>query len=519
MQSQPPSLAVTTGATAPAQGRWRELAIVLGLPLLLGLLAAAAAARLSAFDGWALFEYAYPLGCVSLAVYLQARRPGAYVALTWWVVFLSPFVRRVVDYHSGWTSASPVILATVLVPGVAALALLRHRRAMTGPFATPFVLAALGVGYGYVVGTASQGPAAATFDLLNWAVPMVFGLYLALEWRAYPAIRKAVVRTFGYGLILTGAYGIAQFLLAPGWDAYWMAHCGMGAIGVPEPLRIRVFSTMNAPGPYGILTACGILLLMGGGRQAGPARWPAVILGSAGLLLSMARTAWLGWAVGALVLIRFAPKQRRVSLLLVLAGVMLCGFLVARALPPSGAVAQRVSTMGDIRNDHSFQDRVDLLQSLRGALLDPVGQGLGSTGTAAKLNLGETLDFDNGVANVPYVLGWIGGGLFAVGVGLAFARAWRAQKKVREQDPDALPGAAFAVATAVLLMMLSSNTMLRPEGLLFWSGIGLVLASGFARGADPPPGEERRLENTIAPGSIPAAQQFHPPIHNASNPS
>jgi hypothetical protein len=342
------------------------------------------------------------------------------------------------------------------------------------------------------VGLLRQGPAVATFDLLQWTAPVLFGLYVAQRWRVYPTVRSATIRAFALGLLLMGVYGVVQLLVVPPWDGYWMDNVEMSSIGVPEPMRVRVFSTMNSPGPYAMVTACGLLLLMGAGREAGAARWPAVAAGAAGLLLSLARTAWLGWLVGVLVLIGFADKKDRLSLVGVLLGVGLLAAGSTALLPATDVVTERVASMGDVSEDHSFQERMDFTRSLRGALLDPVGQGLGSTGTAVKLKTHDTLDFDNGLANVPYVLGWPGGLLFAAGVFGVMRAALRRPGRGLRITP--MGAAAVASAVAVLSMMISSNTLLRPVGMLFWAGVGLavagakhrsVAASGQAPGGPP----------------------------------
>ncbi len=60
-------------------------------------------------------------------------------------------------------------------------------------------------------------------------------------------------------------YGIAQFVLLPEWDAQWMRNVielGLDSIGQPEPFAVRVFSTMNSPGSFGIMLMAAIIVAL-----------------------------------------------------------------------------------------------------------------------------------------------------------------------------------------------------------------------------------------------------------------
>lgn len=56
-------------------------------------------------------RYFYTPLAFTVAAILFARFPAAYLVHVWWLWFLTPFVRRVVDFHSGWTEFSPIMLA------------------------------------------------------------------------------------------------------------------------------------------------------------------------------------------------------------------------------------------------------------------------------------------------------------------------------------------------------------------------------------------------------------------------
>ena len=53
-----------------------------------------------------LLLYVFPLMAVSAAVYLYRRNLPGYVTLVCWLWFLSPGVRRIVDYRAAWIPAT-----------------------------------------------------------------------------------------------------------------------------------------------------------------------------------------------------------------------------------------------------------------------------------------------------------------------------------------------------------------------------------------------------------------------------
>lgn len=482
------SLSVASGGLRHPAVSARNQQLAIGT----GLIAVVLVSLLFATGRAGLMEWLYPAGVVAVGFVLLQKFPATYVAFALWVCLLSPELRRVVDWVGGaYNTASPIMLAPYLVLGLAVIVLARHWRFLQSRALLPFTLALGGVVYGFGVGLMRVGLPAASFDMLNWAVPIVFGGFIAVHWRQYPAFRTSLIRTLAWGTLLMGAYGIVQFLFAPPWDGFWMVNSEMTSIGTPEPFNVRVFSTLNSPGPYGIVTAGALLFLLGSGRMAGRLKWVAVALGCVGLLLSGVRTAWLGGFVGALVLIWRAPQGQRSRYI---AGVAAAGVLVVAlsvAGPFADLIGGRFHSMSNITEDHSFQERLMFLDGVGAqAFLNPVGNGLGSAGTATKLTEGKTTDFDNGIANVPYVLGWPGGGLFAAGILLALLGTLRSVRAAQagtasSRHPDLVPTAALAVAVAVLAMMPSANVLLGPGGggLLFWSAVGLALGSDWHREA------------------------------------
>src|ERR1700689_1401054 len=82
--------------------------------LAIGGLVAVSAICLLAGTG-ATLRILYPTMALVVGVFLIFTSKPTYTSFTWWLWFLSPFLRRLIDYHSGWVDPSPVLLAPLLV--------------------------------------------------------------------------------------------------------------------------------------------------------------------------------------------------------------------------------------------------------------------------------------------------------------------------------------------------------------------------------------------------------------------
>ena len=102
-----------------------------------------------AIHAGSMLELLYPLGALTVGVLLYWRYPALYLGFAWWLWFLTPEVRRLVDYQQGWNPESPVMLAPLLVTALGFFALLRHLPELRLYRFFPFGLIFLGLLYGY----------------------------------------------------------------------------------------------------------------------------------------------------------------------------------------------------------------------------------------------------------------------------------------------------------------------------------------------------------------------------------
>ncbi len=415
----------------------------------------------------------YLAGALAIGGFLYFRSPGLYVGFTFWLYFLSPMLRRMVDYQTGWTDFSLVLLAPVLTAALAGLTLVRHAPELLRPAFFPFVLVICGIFYGYAVGVARVGPSAATFGLINWLGPVIFGLHIAINWRCYAQYRETVKAAFSWGALVMGTYGLVQFFLLPVWDAAWMMDVDMTSIGRPEPLLVRVFSTMNAPGPFAIVMMACLLMLF---AAPGWVRWPAAVVGLGSLLLSLVRISWIGGALALLVLVMSVPARQRIYILAIAAAATLLAVPLMTVDEINNTITERLGTLGDVETDHSFMARLAFLGDAVGLAQNQIiGNGIGTVGSANRLagadNYLSIEVFDNGVLELPFVLGWLGALFYIIGFGrimsgLAVGRA----------GGDVFMHTARAIILGAVAHMLATNTLIGVNGMIIWGFVGLFIA-------------------------------------------
>lgn len=419
-------------------------------------------------------KVSYPLLALLSGSLLYLRFPILYVGFVWWVWLLTPGMRRLVDYYQGWDPQNVMMLAPFLVTLLVSFSLLKHLPKLQLQRYLPFGLVLASLLYGYAVGVMRGTVPAATFALLDWLVPALFAFYLAVNWRRYALYREVVRRVFTWGVVLLGCYGLVQYLNPLPWDRYWMLSAPIESIGLPEPFGVRVFSTLNSPGPFAVFVMAGLLLLLNG---RGSLRWPASAAGLVVLLLSLVRSAWGGWIVGFLY-VAARTRRLRLRLLLALAATIAVAAPLLLLGPVAETVGSRVSTLSDPGEDTSFAARAEFYSEFAPrAFLAPVGEGMGGTGLATKLSgtggeLGELGNFDSGVMNIPLTLGWPGTVFYVGALALLLQRALGGGRR-----PDPFATASQGIVLAILAQLVFDDFLVGVTGMVFWSFLGFSLAA------------------------------------------
>ena len=445
----------------------------LGLLLALSLVGGGAAGAFAGAGG--LVQLGFPAGALLLALWLLAtRRTAQYVEFVLWLWLLAPGLRRIVDLGLGWNPVSPIMLAAPVATLVCLLPALSGRRRLHPTMGASLVIALAAVGYGVLVGVLVVGVGSALAAALAWLPPLALGLYVATSNSVEDADLLAVVRrTALLGCLLLGSYGLLQFVSPPPWDVFWLENAPITSAGYPVPYEVRVFSTLNSPAPFACVLGVLLVLLTG---CRGRSRPLAMLAAFVAFGLSVVRTAWLGYVVALFTLL--APGRTRLlrsavvgiglpALLLVLYGGLVTEVIASRLTDTTKSGTQ----------DESFTDRVEFYRTvLPQVLVDPVGEGVGSTGVATKVGnageLGERGNFDGGALEILYVFGLPVGLAFLVSIVLAVRAAWTVASRRGDLEK------AMAAALVGLLVQLPLfNPITTPSGIFFWLLVGVLARS------------------------------------------
>lgn len=428
-----------------------------------------------------ILQLLFPVGCFATGILLYRRYPILYIGFTWWLWLLSPLVSRISDYVSGGGGGRPLIIVTPYLVSVLTFVTFVRHLPKVWKSTLPFVLAFTGVFYSFLVGVSHHfAPDSGDFLLsldptflpyapmkigesfLSWIASILFGFHLFVNWQDYPSYRQNFQRTFLWGVLVAGFYGIVQYLLVPDWDRFWFKNSPDMQLccGSPEPFMLRLWSTSNTPATFSSFMVAGLLLLF---SSPGFLKIPAAIAGYLSFLLSAVRIAWGGWLVGLLVLIVSMKPRFQMRLLVTILVMTLFVASISSIEPFNEVIATRFQTFTNIRQDQSLSERGDIYNDLLNkTLTDGLGRGMGGSKIV-----------DAGILDVLSTLGWFGIFPFLGGTILLLVDLFR----YTEARFDPFMGAARAICLGMFVMLPATNTMMLIHGMLFWSFAGMAMAA------------------------------------------
>ncbi len=403
----------------------------------------------------------FPAGAFTVGLFLYFRYPLLYIGFTWWLWFLTPFIRRLSDYRSSFTEPSPILLAPFLVTFISSITVWKHLPKIYKQGGFPYILSLLAVVYGFLVGLINRSPIKVGIALLDWLCPIVFGLHLLINWQNYLSYRKSFQKIFLWGVIIMGTYGIIQFLIAPQWDIYWLIKSEFTSGGKPEPLGINVWSTMASNRPFGTVMTAGLLLLLVNPNK-GALATPATAVGYLSFLLARKRTTWISWFLGLLLLTgSLKPNiQMRIIITIVLTAISVIPLVALE--PFSNFLTDRFSTFTELENDTSAEARQETFSELiDDALNSYLGGGIGGP------------PHDSGILSSLLDLGWFGTCFYFTGVLLLLFTLFQGS----EARSDQFASAARAIAVSAFIQLPLGRPHVEVQGMIMWGFISLGIAA------------------------------------------
>ncbi len=405
-----------------------------------------------------ILNFAFPVATFGIGILFYRRYPILYIGFTWWIWFLTPLIRRLVDYHSNFTDPSPILLAPYLTTMASLITVWKYLPKVYDKQGLPFVLALIGVIYGLFVGLIYRQTVQVFISLLEWLIPIAFGFHVFFNSARYPEFRNSFKQSFLWGIIIMGVYGILQYMIAPDWDRYWLLSTEMESAGMPEPMGIRVWSTMNSPGSFAIVMMSGLLLLFEG---KGNLYFLAALPGYLSFLLSAVRSAWGGWFIGLITLAIFVRSHIQIRIILTLTVMLLLILPLATLEPFSPMISDRLETFSNIENDHSAQARQEIYGNLFAEAISSLfGEGIGSP------------TYDSGILAMLFSLGWTGT-VFYMGGLMILVYSFL---NISHQS-DTFLYIVRAILFGILSQLFLGVVMLGIGGMILWGFLGLGLAS------------------------------------------
>jgi hypothetical protein len=437
---------------------------ILGLVIftLLGILA----------GGGSMMRPAYIVGSFVVGLFLYFRYTFLYIGFTWWLWFLTPLVARLIDYQSGWDDQRLIQVSPYLVTLLTLYTFFRHFYLYRHE-SLPFILAIASVFYGLLVGLITNSYMPAVRSFLDWITPLSFGYHLFINWRDYPSYRQTIQRTFLWGVLVMSVYGIFQYLIAPEWDRFWLIESKMyTSCGSPEPLGIRVWSTMQSPGPFAAIMSVGLLLLF---SRLEPLSIPTAVVGFLAFLLTLVRSAWGVYLLTLFISFPFFKERFQMRMFIALLVVLLSVVPLTTINYFSEKINSRVQTLSNLEEDNSFNSRRALLsQGIDSSLLRFIGSGLGGRVTLQEdTNRLEVKNLDSGILDLFNTLGWVGALPYTIGLFLLFLTSLINFSLVRL---DPFMNISRALGLSYFSLIIFGNTFIGISGMILWGFLGISIA-------------------------------------------
>ena len=365
-------------------------------------------------------EWAVTILLILPAIALFLARSTWLIDYLVWVTALNRGIRRVVDWsQSAFSPLSPISLTPLMISGLVFLLVVQDYGGFPAYFRKICLIFGAALAVAFTVGLV-RNQLAAVYALAEYVAPLaIMGRAAAMN--GNERILDRWIRTIGWAAVVVSAYGWYQFYTIPPWDAFWVRAVGFeGYLGQLRPTEMTVFSTMNERGPLAGFLAFAVIPMIVSRRWRNVGGWISVLFILSTILLTFVRSALITVGLAAVLFPLLNRGKNTLRVVMMLSLIALFGTFALQRLPSSEKIGKRVSSIGSITKDGSFQGRMEIMDYGIGAVLsNPIGSGLGSTGLAGRVKTGQveagaTIG-DNGYFAVLFQFGWIGSALFFYG--------------------------------------------------------------------------------------------------------
>jgi hypothetical protein len=414
--------------------------------------------------------------CALGGFFLYHKKQEYFLELVIWLFLITPFIRRIVDLHAGYVSVNLLMLAPYTTSSLAIIIAINQLvKTNNFKFQLPFVMAFVTIIYGLVIALFEGDLFAGTFEAITWFAPISVGLLIAMDPSLYDRYRIVFVRSLIYGFGLISCYGIFQFVAPPNWDADWMINSQMVSIGLPKPFLVRVFSTMNSPASFAQDAVFGALVVLP--LRGVKLKYIALVLIGVAVLLSMARTAWLGFAAGLIFILLVSDSAKMRNDVIVAFGAIVLAIPILLSVPQvNNVLSDRLSSFSSLQSDNSYDDRLKEYSDFLNISIieEPLGGGFGSAGVrSAYVDKGTTNEVDGAPIQIGDTLGVVCGTIYLAAILMVFVSCLKIAKEFKDNK---FIVSCAAVPFAAIIMLSGANVTVGECGIYFWICVGLCFS-------------------------------------------
>lgn len=410
----------------------------------------------------------FPGSALVLAVFLYYRAPNLYIGFVFWISFLCPLIRRLIDYRSGYLTPGPWGFTAALVAATSLITVFRYLPVAHRKGGLPFILSLSAIGYACVVGITQNSLNAVMNGLFGWVCPVAFSFHIFMNWREYPKIKAVIIKTFLWGVLVMGVYGVLQYIFAPPWEQFWLNSIDAISFGQPVPFGIRVMSSSGSPQSFSGIILAGLILIFC--ESGNPKSYVASGFGYITLILSMARAVWLSAAISIPLFLLSLKSSYQIRMIVVLIATVA---IVATALlswePVYDKFYTRFESLFD-SNDVSLNARAEGYQSLFNiAIVQFLGRGIGFSTRIFEISLGAN---DSSFFPLIFTFGWLGLIFYLMGFFMLFIKLMQ----IHDGQLDIHINAYRIVTFSILCQAGFNSVFSGTTGIIMWSFAALAIS-------------------------------------------
>ncbi|MFZ2125744.1 MAG: hypothetical protein WA087_04315 [Candidatus Saccharimonadales bacterium] len=378
----------------------------------------------------------------------------------------------------------------MLVAGVMAL-ILMYQRKRYGILRDPIMIAIAVYAVLHLVLLAWK-PTGLASAVAGLAIDLRYILYFGLVYIAislYPQYKKTFVKVGIVGAAVVLVFALLQVFVLP---ADILKYIGYNVDTISPYLTvdqneafIRINSTLRGPNPLGAYAGLVLALIIAAfaKHQVKKENWPLILTailsagGVVALWASYSRSALIGAAVAIVfvLVVTFAKHRKQINKWMISGGVLLTIvgglFAVNNTAFLSNVLLHENPNEGNSINSNEDHAK-SLVNGLNRAIQQPLGSGIGSTGSASLFSDGPLI-IENQYLMTAHEAGWLGLGLFIYIFVMILIRLW--QKRADWFALGILAGGISIAIIGLLLPVWVDDTI----SIIWWGLAGLVCGSWY----------------------------------------